>query len=91
MNIVAVERILRVSAPFTDDYILFDLCYYTHILYLCLESLTISFSTKLGTYPCILGHEGAGIVESVGEGVTGISVGDRVVPLYIPGKHAALR
>eukprot|EP01084_Bolivina_argentea_P035830 66358_1 len=37
-----------------------------------------------GTYPCILGHEGAGIVESVGEGVTGLSVGDHVVPLYIP-------
>jgi S-(hydroxymethyl)glutathione dehydrogenase/alcohol dehydrogenase len=31
-----------------------------------------------------LGHEGAGIVESVGEGVTSVRVGDAVVPLYIP-------
>jgi S-(hydroxymethyl)glutathione dehydrogenase/alcohol dehydrogenase len=32
----------------------------------------------------VLGHEGAGIVESVGEGVTDVAVGDHVVPLYIP-------
>ncbi len=27
-------------------------------------------------------------MESVGEGVTSISIGDHVIPLYIPGKHA---
>ena len=32
----------------------------------------------------ILGHEGAGIVESVGEGVTKVKAGDTVIPLYIP-------
>ena len=37
-----------------------------------------------GMFPCILGHEGAGIVESVGEGVTSVAVGDYVIPLYIP-------
>ncbi|KAI8903742.1 chaperonin 10-like protein [Gorgonomyces haynaldii] len=37
-----------------------------------------------GVFPCILGHEGAGIVESVGEGVTSVQVGDHVIPLYIP-------
>ncbi len=31
-----------------------------------------------------MGHEGAGIVESVGEGVTSVAVGDHVMPLYIP-------
>ena len=31
-----------------------------------------------------LGHEGAGIVESVGEGVTSVKPGDHVIPLYIP-------
>jgi S-(hydroxymethyl)glutathione dehydrogenase/alcohol dehydrogenase len=37
-----------------------------------------------GIFPVVLGHEGAGVVESVGEGVTSVSVGDHVVPLYIP-------
>jgi S-(hydroxymethyl)glutathione dehydrogenase/alcohol dehydrogenase len=35
-------------------------------------------------FPCILGHEGGGVVESVGEGVTSVKVGDHVIPLYIP-------
>lgn len=37
-----------------------------------------------GKYPVILGHEGGGIVESIGEGVTSVAVGDHVIPLYIP-------
>lgn len=37
-----------------------------------------------GVFPCILGHEGAGIVESVGEGVTNVQVGDTVIPAYTP-------
>ncbi|CAH8869515.1 unnamed protein product [Trichobilharzia szidati] len=37
-----------------------------------------------GVFPTILGHEGAGVVESVGEGVTSLSPGDHVIPLYIP-------
>ncbi|XP_069486769.1 alcohol dehydrogenase 1-like [Ambystoma mexicanum] len=35
-------------------------------------------------YPSILGHEGAGIVESVGPGVTDIKPGDKVIPLCFP-------
>lgn len=31
-----------------------------------------------------MGHEGAGIVESVGEGVTDFKTGDHVIPLYTP-------
>ena len=34
-----------------------------------------------GILPRILGHEGAGIVESVGEGVTSVKPGDNVVAL----------
>lgn len=37
-----------------------------------------------GKFPVILGHEGAGVVESVGEGVTDFAAGDHVIPLYIP-------
>ncbi|KAG9331269.1 hypothetical protein JZ751_019555, partial [Albula glossodonta] len=36
------------------------------------------------TFPMILGHEGAGIVESVGPGVTKFSPGDKVIPLFLP-------
>ncbi|XP_066430081.1 alcohol dehydrogenase 1-like [Eleutherodactylus coqui] len=35
-------------------------------------------------FPIILGHEAAGIVESVGEGVTNLKPGDKVIPLFIP-------
>lgn len=34
-------------------------------------------------FPLIFGHEGSGIVESVGEGVTSVSVGDHVIPSYM--------
>ncbi|KAJ6649934.1 Alcohol dehydrogenase class-3 chain L [Pseudolycoriella hygida] len=35
-------------------------------------------------YPIVLGHEGTGIVESVGEGVTEFAAGDTVIPLFMP-------
>ncbi|XP_041669018.1 alcohol dehydrogenase 1-like [Cheilinus undulatus] len=35
-------------------------------------------------FPAVLGHEGAGIVESVGAGVTEFQIGDKVIPLFIP-------
>ncbi|XP_043917317.1 alcohol dehydrogenase class-3-like isoform X2 [Protopterus annectens] len=38
-------------------------------------------------YPIIFGHEGAGIVESVGEGVTVVKPGDKVIPLYVSQCH----
>lgn len=34
--------------------------------------------------PIVLGHEGAGIVESVGEGVQSVKSGDKVIPLWMP-------
>ncbi|KAJ1674690.1 hypothetical protein EV182_002762, partial [Spiromyces aspiralis] len=37
-----------------------------------------------GKFPCIFGHEGGCIVESVGEGVTSVKPGDHVIPLYTP-------
>uniref|UniRef100_A0A669D6R5 Alcohol dehydrogenase 8b n=1 Tax=Oreochromis niloticus TaxID=8128 RepID=A0A669D6R5_ORENI len=35
-------------------------------------------------FPVVLGHEAAGIVESVGPGVTEFQPGDKVIPLYLP-------
>ncbi|KAG8454169.1 hypothetical protein GDO86_000710 [Hymenochirus boettgeri] len=35
-------------------------------------------------FPIILGHEAVGIVESIGEGVTNVKPGDKVIPLFIP-------
>lgn len=37
-----------------------------------------------GLFPCILGHEATAIVESVGEGVTSVQVGDTIIPCYTP-------
>lgn len=36
-----------------------------------------------GAFPCILGHEATAIVESVGEGVTSVQIGDIVIPCYV--------
>uniref|UniRef100_UPI00351ACE80 S-(hydroxymethyl)glutathione dehydrogenase/class III alcohol dehydrogenase n=1 Tax=Endozoicomonas sp. Mp262 TaxID=2919499 RepID=UPI00351ACE80 len=48
------------------------------------DAFTLSGDDPEGIFPCILGHEGGGIVESVGEGVTSVNVGDHVIPLYTP-------
>lgn len=37
-----------------------------------------------GLFPSILGHEATALVESVGEGVTTVKVGDTVIPCYTP-------
>jgi S-(hydroxymethyl)glutathione dehydrogenase/alcohol dehydrogenase len=37
-----------------------------------------------GYAPTVLGHEGAGVVEEVGEGVTGVAPGDHVITLFSP-------
>ncbi|KAH9978090.1 class III ADH enzyme [Lactifluus volemus] len=46
------------------------------------DEYTRSGADPEGAFPVILGHEGGGIVESVGEGVTNVKVGDHVIPLY---------
>uniref|UniRef100_A0A7E4WDI3 S-(hydroxymethyl)glutathione dehydrogenase n=1 Tax=Panagrellus redivivus TaxID=6233 RepID=A0A7E4WDI3_PANRE len=48
------------------------------------DAYTLSGADPEGLFPSILGHEGAGIVESVGEGVTDVAPGDHVIPLYVP-------
>ena len=48
------------------------------------DAFTLSGEDPEGIFPAILGHEGGGIVEQVGEGVTSVQVGDHVIPLYTP-------
>jgi S-(hydroxymethyl)glutathione dehydrogenase/alcohol dehydrogenase len=45
---------------------------------------TASGADPSGYAPAVLGHEGAGVVEAVGEGVASLAPGDRVVTLFSP-------
>lgn len=48
------------------------------------DAYTLSGKDPEGLFPCILGHEGAGVVVEVGKDVKSLNVGDCVIPLYIP-------
>ena len=48
------------------------------------DAFTLSGDDPEGAFPAILGHEGAGVVVDVGEGVKDLKVGDHVIPLYTP-------
>ncbi len=46
------------------------------------DAFTLSGDDPEGLFPAVLGHEGAGVVVEVGEGVTSVKPGDHVIPLY---------
>jgi S-(hydroxymethyl)glutathione dehydrogenase/alcohol dehydrogenase len=48
------------------------------------DAFTLSGSDPEGMFPVILGHEGGGIVQEIGPGVTSVKPGDHVIPLYTP-------
>src|SRR4030081_2314982 len=48
------------------------------------DEFTRSGADPEGLFPAILGHEGAGVVVEVGQGVTSAKPGDPVIPLYTP-------
>ncbi|NJL91925.1 MAG: S-(hydroxymethyl)glutathione dehydrogenase/class III alcohol dehydrogenase [Coleofasciculaceae cyanobacterium SM2_1_6] len=48
------------------------------------DAYTLSGADPEGSFPAILGHEGAGVVVEVGEGVKSLRAGDHVIPLYTP-------
>ena len=48
------------------------------------DEFTRSGADPEGLFPAILGHEGAGVVVDVGQGVTSLKKGDHVIPLYTP-------
>ena len=48
------------------------------------DAYTMSGKDSEGRFPVVLGHEGAGVVEEIGPGVSSVKVGDHVIPLYTP-------
>src|SRR5437764_280996 len=50
----------------------------------CHSDLSIQNGTIMSPTPCVLGHEGAGVVEEVGEGVTSVKPGDHIVISWVP-------
>lgn len=48
------------------------------------DAYTLSGQDPEGLFPVVLGHEGGGVVEEVGSGVSSLNVGDHVIPLYVP-------
>ncbi len=46
------------------------------------DAFTLSGDDPEGIFPSVLGHEGAGVVVEIGEGVTSLQPGDHVIPLY---------
>ncbi|MDP8051418.1 S-(hydroxymethyl)glutathione dehydrogenase/class III alcohol dehydrogenase [Pasteurella atlantica] len=54
----------------------------THTALCHTDAYTLSGIDPEGIFPAVLGHEGAGIVVKVGEGVTSVKEGDHVIPLY---------
>src|SRR6478609_1864536 len=50
----------------------------------CHSDLSVLNGTIPLATPIVLGHEGAGIVEAIGEGVTSVAVGDHVVLSFVP-------
>ncbi len=48
------------------------------------DAYTLSGKDPEGIFPSVLGHEGGGIVEDIGPGVTSLKKGDHVIPLYVP-------
>ena len=48
------------------------------------DEFTLSGADPEGLFPAILGHEGAGVVVEVGDGVSSVKPGDHVIPLYTP-------
>jgi S-(hydroxymethyl)glutathione dehydrogenase/alcohol dehydrogenase len=50
----------------------------------CHSDLSVQNGTLYNALPAVIGHEGAGVIEEVGEGVTGLAPGDHVVISWVP-------
>ncbi len=50
----------------------------------CHSDLSVQNGTIPWMFPALLGHEGAGVISEIGEGVTGLKVGDHVIYNWVP-------
>ncbi len=50
----------------------------------CHSDLSVINGTIPQPFPIVLGHEGAGVIEEVGEGVTHVEPGDHVIMSFVP-------
>lgn len=50
----------------------------------CHSDLSVVDGNRVRPVPMLLGHEAAGIVEQIGDGVTGVDAGQRVVMAFLP-------
>jgi aryl-alcohol dehydrogenase len=84
-----------VDTPFRFDDVVLDDLRPTELLVkivatgLCHTDLAIQHGHIPGTFPFVLGHEGAGIVEEVGSAVTGMAVGQRVAISFASCGHCS--
>lgn len=51
---------------------------------LCHSDLSVVDGSRPRPLPMLLGHESVAVVDAVGDGVTSVAVGDRVVTLFVP-------
>lgn len=57
---------------------------------ICHSDLSIINGDRPRDTPIVLGHEAAGIIQGLGEGVTDLAIGDHVVLLFVPGCGSCL-
>ncbi len=50
----------------------------------CHSDVSVQNGTIPSGLPCVLGHEGAGVVQEVGKNVTGVKPGDHVIVSFVP-------
>lgn len=80
----AVDEPLRVEEVELDDPKEGELLVRMVATGICHSDLNHLVGDQPAPFPVILGHEGAGIVEAVGPGVSSVATGDRVVLTFVP-------
>jgi aryl-alcohol dehydrogenase len=94
MSVTAKAAVLHgTDQPFTFEDVVLDEIRADELLVqivatgLCHTDLAVQHGHIPGTFPMVLGHEGAGIVSQVGDNVTGFAVGDHVAASFASCGH----